>query len=318
MLDDQEQELLTAGVRAAMTAHTGADLDAALADLGWLDLLDALPDIACEIVFTTQGETNAASTALDDLVLGALGADRHATLVMPAAATATPPGHFGDTLRVDGLASRRIDDASQVLVPALVDGVCTLTSVERGSLSVVQVSGLDPSLGLRRVTATSTAATSRVDLDVDAWTRAVAGAQLALAHELVGCARKMLSIAVDHAVERVQFDRPIASFQAVRHRLAETLVAIEGAAAAVRSAVDFPGSLTAALAKAAAGDAARTAGRSGLQVLAGIGFTTEHHFHPHLRRANVVDTLWGSADHIDAEIGADLIRSRTVERLVDL
>ena len=128
----------------------------------------------------------------------------------------------------------------------------------------------------------------------------------------------MLATARDHAVDRIQFGRPIASFQAVRHRLAETLVAIEGAAAAVQSAVDFPGTVTAALAKAAAGDAARTAGRNGLQVLGGIGFTGEHHFHPYLRRANVLDLRWGSSDALDAIIGGALLQSRQIPRLVDL
>ena len=58
------------------------------------------------------------------------------------------------------------------------------------------------------------------------------------AHELVGASRTMLELAREHALERVQFGRPISSFQAVRHRLAETLVAIETADAVLAAAWD--------------------------------------------------------------------------------
>ena len=74
------------------------------------------------------------------------------------------------------------------------------------------------------------------DLAGGEWTRAVALAQLAVAHALVGASRTMLELARVHALERIQFGQPIAAFQAVRHRLADTLVAIEAADAALDSA----------------------------------------------------------------------------------
>ena len=76
------------------------------------------------------------------------------------------------------------------------------------------------------------------------------------------------ALARQHALDRVQFGRPIASFQAVRHRLAETLVAIEGAEATLSLPGDDNPDLTALLAKAAAGKAALTAARHCQQVLA--------------------------------------------------
>ena len=66
-------------------------------------------------------------------------------------------------------------------------------------------------------------------LQVGAWSSAVALAQVALAHEIVGAARQMLDLARAHALGRIQFGQPISDFQAVRHRLADTLVAIEAA-----------------------------------------------------------------------------------------
>ena len=109
--------------------------------------------------------------------------------------------------------------------------------------------------------------------------------------------------------------RPLASFQAVRHRLAETLVALEGAEAALAAASDDLGSL---LAKAAAGQAALTAARHCQQVLGGIGFSAEHGLHRHVRRALVLDGLLGSARELTREAGALLIAERSAPRVVNL
>lgn len=126
-------------------------------------------------------------------------------------------------------------------------------------------------------------------------------ARLALGWWLVGSARAMLTLARQHAVDRVQFGRPIASFQAVRHRLAETLVAVEGAEATLLMASDELGCL---LAKAAAGQAALTAAKHCQQVLGGIGFTDEHYLHRHVKCVYVLDGLLGSARDLTREAGS--------------
>ncbi|MEU9151765.1 acyl-CoA dehydrogenase family protein [Streptomyces sp. NPDC048417] len=132
---------------------------------------------------------------------------------------------------------------------------------------------------------------------------------------LLGTGHAMPALARGHALARVQFGRPLAAFQAVRHRLAETLVALEGAEAALTAATDDLGAL---LAKAAAGQAALTAARHCQQVLGGIGFTAEHPLHRHVRRAVVLDGLLGSARELTREAGA-LVRTRgTAPRLVQL
>jgi alkylation response protein AidB-like acyl-CoA dehydrogenase len=126
----------------------------------------------------------------------------------------------------------------------------------------------------------------------------------------------MLALARSHARDRVQFGRPLASFQAVRHRLAETLVALDGAEATLLAAGDDDlGSL---LAKAAAGRAALTAARHCQQVLGGIGFTAEHGLHRHVRRALVLDGLLGSAADLVREAGMLLRKERSAPRLVQL
>ena len=119
--------------------------------------------------------------------------------------------------------------------------------------------------------------------------------QLALGHELVGLARAMLELARRHALDRVQFGRPIGSFQAVRHRLAESLVALEAADGLLSAAWEDPSPVTAAMAKGLAGRSARTVARHAQQVLAGIGFTAEHPLHRYVRRTIVLDQLLGAS-----------------------
>lgn len=132
-------------------------------------------------------------------------------------------------------------------------------------------------------------------------------ARLALSCELIGASRAMLALARTHALERIQFGVPIASFQAVRHRLAETLVAIETAQAAVDVAWLDDAAHHAAIAKALAGRGARTTAKHCQQVLAGIGFTAEHPFHRYFRRVLVLDEQFGSARVLTADLG-DAIR----------
>ncbi|MFJ8059308.1 acyl-CoA dehydrogenase family protein [Streptomyces sp. NPDC096142] len=139
--------------------------------------------------------------------------------------------------------------------------------------------------------------------------------RVALGWWLLGTGRAMLALARQHALDREQFGRPLASFQAVRHRLAETLVALEGAEATLVAATD---AWSALLAKAAAGQAALTAARHCQQVLGGIGFTAEHDLHRHVRRAMVLDGLLGSARELTREAGAMLRAGGSAPRLVHL
>jgi alkylation response protein AidB-like acyl-CoA dehydrogenase len=122
----------------------------------------------------------------------------------------------------------------------------------------------------------------------------------------------------DHATERIQFGRPVAAFQAVRHRLAEGLVAIEAADAALDAAWEVESPMNAALAKAVAGRSARTVARHCQQVLAGIGFTTEHPFHRYLRRTLVLDGLLGDTRSLTRELGEGLLRTRQLPPLLPL
>ncbi len=168
--------------------------------------------------------------------------------------------------------------------------------------------GLDPDLGL-----VGTPALGR-DLPPDV----VAIGRLAVGHEMVGAMRTMVEMARTHALDRVQFDRPIAGFQAVRHRLAEAHVAVEAAAAALDGAWIDGSPEAAALAKAVCGFSAQTVRNHCQQVLAGIGFTTEHDFHRYLRRTFVLDNLLGTANSIAAEVGTRSLDRGHLPKMVPL
>jgi alkylation response protein AidB-like acyl-CoA dehydrogenase len=124
---------------------------------------------------------------------------------------------------------------------------------------------------------------------------------------LVGMAQRLTDMSVEYAKERMQFDRPIGSFQAVKHMLADMVVRTELARAAVYAAgahladPDMPGLERAvSTAKIVAGEAAVANGKTATQVHGGMGFTWEVDVHLYLKRAWVLDTHFGSVDtHCD-------------------
>ena len=108
-------------------------------------------------------------------------------------------------------------------------------------------------------------------------------------------------MATDYAKTRVQFDRPIGSFQAIKHRLADMFVAVETARSAVYWAASVAASgdaaqlpVAAALAKSYCTETFFRCAAECLQVHGGIGFTWEHDVHLFLRRARSSLTLLGS------------------------
>ena len=119
----------------------------------------------------------------------------------------------------------------------------------------------------------------------------------------LGLAQRCTDLAVAYASTREQFDRPIGSFQAIKHLLADMLVRVEVARAAVYAAgahlddADLPGLDRAiAGAKVLAGEAAIMNGKAATQVFGGMGFTWEIDVHLYLKRAWVLDTHFGSVD----------------------
>lgn len=265
MAGTSELDLLEDGLRKTMLAKSGPELDAALTELGWAEMLSDMPDVAVPLVFRLLGETGSHASILVDVVLHATGNEIGGTIELPLP-------YAGNTWVVWDRTGR--------------------TGSALGGLPLFRE---DEGYPIR-----------------------VAEARLAVGWWLVGSGRAMLRLARQHALDRVQFGKPIATFQAVRHRLAETLVAIEGAEATL----SLPGAdnpdLTAFLAKAAAGKAALTAARHCQQVLGGIGFTEEHDLHHHVKRALVLDGLLGSSRELTRRAGAGLRARGSAPRLANL
>jgi alkylation response protein AidB-like acyl-CoA dehydrogenase len=136
--------------------------------------------------------------------------------------------------------------------------------------------------------------------------------------ELLGGASRVLEMAVEYAKDRVQFGKPIGSFQAIKHMLADALVDVEGMRSTVYYAAwcnaseDPDASLAASMAKSWCSDAARRVLSTGLQVHGGIGFTWEHDLHLFLKRSQLDQVSYGDAAWHRERIAA-ILRERLSE-----
>jgi hypothetical protein len=139
-------------------------------------------------------------------------------------------------------------------------------------------------------------------------------ATVALAAEMVGTARRLFDMALAYAKERVQFDVPIGSFQAIQFKLADMALDLERATSAVayaamtHDAKDADRHRATHVAKAAAGAAAKRAAKDGAQIHGGIGYTWEHDLHLFIRHAYGSEYWMGTSDWHHDRL-ADLIFS---------
>ncbi|HJP91091.1 MAG TPA: acyl-CoA dehydrogenase family protein [Pyrinomonadaceae bacterium] len=130
--------------------------------------------------------------------------------------------------------------------------------------------------------------------------------------EMVGGAQKMLDMCVDYAKQRIQFGRPIGSFQAIQHKCADMLLSIESARSAVYAAAcaasedSHDAALLASVAKAYTNDACRFVGGETIQIHGGMGFTWEHDAHLYFKRAKADEFSFGDATYHRARV-AELI-----------
>jgi alkylation response protein AidB-like acyl-CoA dehydrogenase len=140
--------------------------------------------------------------------------------------------------------------------------------------------------------------------------RALEAGALASSAQLLGAGRALLAASVRHAGLRTQFGRPVGSFQAVKHRLADVAIGLEFArplldAAAITLAADLPtAARDVSAAKVACTDAARRAARAALQIHGAIGYTQEHDLHLWLMKVHALAGAWGSQSEHRARVMA--------------
>ncbi|HYI45105.1 MAG TPA: acyl-CoA dehydrogenase family protein, partial [Actinomycetota bacterium] len=136
---------------------------------------------------------------------------------------------------------------------------------------------------------------------------------LAAAAQLIGLAGRLIEFGAEYAKERHQFGKPIGSFQAVKHLLADALIRLEFTRPVVYRAAwsvanDVPDRRRdVSMAKAAASEAADHASRAALQVHGAIGYTEEHDLHLWLLRAKALSSAWGNAAWHRSRVGTAVL-----------
>jgi alkylation response protein AidB-like acyl-CoA dehydrogenase len=191
-----------------------------------------------------------------------------------------------------------------------------LHAVTSDQVQIEPKATLDPTRRLFDVNWNPEAATRIADGDRarDAMEGAFDRGALAVAAQLLGISDRLIEMGAAYATERQQFGKPIGSFQAVKHLLADARIRLEFARpvvyrAAFSVAHDLPDrSRDVSMAKAVASDAAEQASRAALQVHGAIGYTEEHDLHLWLKRARALAAAWGNAAWHRDRVAATVVR----------
>jgi alkylation response protein AidB-like acyl-CoA dehydrogenase len=193
--------------------------------------------------------------------------------------------------------------ADLILVAARTGAGVSVFAVDKGAsgLEATALTTMDQTRKQARITFSSTPA-RLVGTDGEGWaavSKMLDQAAVALAAEQVGGAQKVLEMAVEYAKVRVQFGRPIGSFQAIKHKCADMLLEVESAKsaayyagwAAAEDNDELP--VVASLAKSYCSEAYFHAAAENIQIHGGIGFTWEHPAHLYFKRAKSSELLFG-------------------------
>jgi alkylation response protein AidB-like acyl-CoA dehydrogenase len=211
----------------------------------------------------------------------------------------------GDGWSLDGTKMYVLDGhtADIILVAARTDAGVSLFSVDADAAGLTRtpLSTMDQTRKQAKLEFSGTPATL-IGTDGGGWAvleRMLDLAAVALAAEQVGGAQMCLDMAVEYAKVRVQFGRPIGSFQAIKHKCADMLLEVESAKSAAYYAGWCAAELndelpsTASLAKAYCSEAYFHASAENIQIHGGIGFTWEHPAHLYFKRAKSSELLFG-------------------------
>jgi len=301
-VNTEETTLLTSSLREVF-AGPAAEVPARLRELGWDDVVAEDPATATTLLFGQKGRALSGGTLLDDLVLTALALPESADVVCyPYPGHGSAPSSGPDQL--SGILLAAPVDGARVVVPVSTADGTRLAVAPAADLEITPLSSLDAEAGWLRVAGDVPAELH----DGAAWDGAVPLAHRALAAEIVGVAARALELAVEHTSTRLQFNAPIAAFQAVRHRLADGHVALAAARALLEASFVDGAAVSAKAAKARAGVASALVSANAVQVSGAMGSTLEHPLHRYVNRAAVLDALLGSASELTLELGA-LIRA---------
>ncbi|MBM9617777.1 acyl-CoA dehydrogenase family protein [Streptomyces zhihengii] len=246
--------------------------------------------VATAALLALGDEADAAAALLGDLAAGR----RTAVLAVPL--STAPDGPLPAAGRVTGVADAA---GADVLLVLRGDG---LYAVDRADAGVEPQTALDLTRPLAAVTVsegTGTLLAGRADGEAAVRRGLLTGAGL-LASEQLGIAEWCLEETVRHTRERHQFNRPVGSFQALKHRMAQLWLEVVSARAAARAAADAlatgsgEAALLAAVAQAYCSRVAVHAAEECVQLHGGIGMTWEHPAHLYLKRAKADEIAYGT------------------------
>lgn len=322
-MDAETRDLLSASLRELFRRNTSAfEVSAALTQLGWNEVRQGDPRSATTLLFDEQGRALAASRVLDDIVLDELStvlppSDSQRAVLYPFDSAGSP--------EVAGVLLGPLEGIAEVVVPVInATGVeiQIATSVSIGQ-STTEITGFDPYSSWLAVSHLPDSAAVGVVDAADAWGCAQAAAHRALATEIAAVCDGALRLAIEYTSGRIQFGRQLATFQSVRHRLAEAYAEISAARAATDAAwsvADTPSvNVTAArTAKLRAGRAQAVVFRHVLQVFGAIGLTADSSVHRYAVRSAALDALLGNhASHAE-RLGAALLAEGRPHPVVEI
>ena len=313
-----EQELLRDGARSLLTDRCTTELvraqiddssaiDGLVAELAEWSALGAGPLVDLCLFLE---ETGAVALPGPTFVTTALFIPLLAELDHPLADAAAEGELTGTVAAADATGRWAPNDGATKSFVLEADRADVVAVVDPGKVRILEGADATPleTIDLTRRVYDVDASTDgeTVAMPEDVWTAIERRACVALAADTLGTCRWLLDAAISYAQVREQFDRPIGSFQAIKHLLADSALELERAWAAVYYAAmaidadhdDAP--RAAHVAKATAGQAATHLAKDAIQVHGGIGFTYEHDLHLVLRRAYASAHLMGTAEeHLD-------------------
>ncbi|MEE6136689.1 acyl-CoA dehydrogenase family protein [Mycobacterium sp. 050128] len=298
----EERELLRETVAALVTKHANpAAVRAAIESEHGYD--ESLWRLLCEQVGAAAlvipeelggagGELADAATVLQELGRALVPSPLLGTTLAELALLAAPEpdAETLEALAAGASIGALVFDADYVVNGDIADVVVAAADGELSRwtrFSVQPTTAMDPTRRLARVQPEDTLAVGPDPGLADT-------AAILLAAEQIGAAERCLELTVEYAKSRVQFGRPIGSFQALKHRMADLYVAISAAKAVVNEACDDPTPTNAATARLAATEALCTVTSEGIQLHGGIAITWEHDMHLYFKRAH------GSAQLLDS------------------
>ena len=205
----------------------------------------------------------------------------------PAVALTLVPGDSGDDCLISGVIPDMVDGAAIEVVLVAASGRWWSVDLSLGGVTRTEIPSLDPTRRLARVEFDGAPAKGVSDFPIR---RLMSIVQTLIAAEALGVAQAALDMTRDYALQREQFGQPIGRFQAVKQKLADCLIAVEGARSALWGAVrsindGVPDPDAARLAKAQANRAAMWVTGEAVQMHGAIGCTWEHDLHLLMRRA---------------------------------